>query len=170
MFRWENAQSLVGLSLTLLLCWALSEDRKRFPWRLALGAIGVQVGLVALMFGVPQARAVVSGINDAVDGLSSATAQGTQFVFGYLGGGAQPMLTEDERYALSFNGEIYNFQELRKELEGLGHHFRTHSDSEVILEAYRAWGPKCVERLHGMFVFALYDQANRQLLLAQDGS
>jgi asparagine synthase (glutamine-hydrolysing) len=85
-----------------------------------------------------------------------------------LGGGAQPMLTEDERYALSFNGEIYNFQELRKELEAMGHQFRTHSDSEVILEAYRAWGPKCVERLHGMFVFALYDQASRQLLLARD--
>lgn len=85
-----------------------------------------------------------------------------------LGGGAQPMLTEDERYALSFNGEIYNFQELRKELEALGHQFRTHSDSEVILEAYRAWGPKCVERFHGMFVFALYDQANRQMLLARD--
>lgn len=85
-----------------------------------------------------------------------------------LGGGAQPMLTEDERFALSFNGEIYNFQELRKELEAVGHQFRTHSDSEVILEAYRAWGAKCVERLHGMFVFALYDQANRQLLLARD--
>ena len=85
-----------------------------------------------------------------------------------LGGGAQPMLTEDERFALSFNGEIYNFQELRKELEALGHHFRTHSDSEVILEAYRAWGPASVERLHGMFAFALYDQANRQLLLARD--
>ncbi len=90
MFRWENAQSLIGLSLTLLLCWAMSEDRKQFPWRLAIGAIGVQIGLVALMFGVPQARAVVSGINEAVDGLASATAQGTQFVFGYLGGGAQP--------------------------------------------------------------------------------
>ena len=85
-----------------------------------------------------------------------------------LGGGAQPMLTEDERFALSFNGEIYNFQELRKELEAIGHHFRTHSDSEVILEAYRAWGPASVERLHGMFAFALYDQANRQLLLARD--
>jgi len=85
-----------------------------------------------------------------------------------LGGGAQPMLTEDERLVLSFNGEIYNFRELRKELEAIGHHFRTHSDSEVILEAYRAWGPPCVERLHGMFAFALYDQANRQLLLARD--
>jgi asparagine synthase (glutamine-hydrolysing) len=85
-----------------------------------------------------------------------------------LGGGAQPMLTEDERFALSFNGEIYNFQELRKELESLGHQFRTHSDSEVILEAYRAWGPASVERLHGMFAFALYDMSNRQLLLARD--
>ncbi|MBP6580857.1 MAG: asparagine synthase (glutamine-hydrolyzing), partial [Sphingorhabdus sp.] len=85
-----------------------------------------------------------------------------------LGGGAQPMLTEDARFALSFNGEIYNFQELRRELEAMGHAFRTHSDSEVILEAYRAWGPASVERLHGMFAFALYDVANRTLLLARD--
>ncbi len=85
-----------------------------------------------------------------------------------LGGGAQPMLTEDARFALSFNGEIYNFQELRRELEAIGHAFRTHSDSEVILEAYRAWGPASVERLHGMFAFALYDVANRTLLLARD--
>ncbi len=85
-----------------------------------------------------------------------------------LGGGAQPMLTEDERFALTFNGEIYNFQELRRELEALGHPFRTNSDSEVILQAYREWGPNCVERLHGMFAFAIYDAANRTLLLARD--
>ena len=106
MFRWENAQSLVGLSLTLALCWALSEDRKRFPWRLAIGAIGVQIGLVALMFGVPQARAVVSGINDAVDGLASATAQGTQFVFGYLGGGAQPYSVANESSLFVFAFQV----------------------------------------------------------------
>lgn len=90
MFRPENAQSLVGLALTMAICWAVSEDRSRFPWRLALGAIAVQVGLVLLLFGLPQARGVVAAISDAVDGLSAATAHGTQFVFGYLGGGAQP--------------------------------------------------------------------------------
>jgi asparagine synthase (glutamine-hydrolysing) len=85
-----------------------------------------------------------------------------------LGGGAQPMLSEDESLVLSFNGEIYNFLELRRELEVLGHSFRTNSDSEVILEAYRRWGPDSVSRLHGMFAFALYDVAKRQLLLARD--
>ncbi|MDP2259867.1 MAG: nucleoside transporter C-terminal domain-containing protein [Caulobacter sp.] len=90
MVRLENAQSLVGIALTLLVCWAMSEDRKRFPWRLALGALVVQVGLILLLFGLPAARGVVAGISAAVDGLGAATAQGTQFVFGYLGGGEQP--------------------------------------------------------------------------------
>jgi asparagine synthase (glutamine-hydrolysing) len=85
-----------------------------------------------------------------------------------LGGGAQPMFSEDDSIALVFNGEVYNFMELRKELEVLGHAFRTNSDSEVIIEAYRRWGPDCVSRLHGMFAFALYDQPKRQLLLARD--
>jgi asparagine synthase (glutamine-hydrolysing) len=85
-----------------------------------------------------------------------------------LGGGAQPILTEDESLALSFDGKIYNFLELRRELEALGHSFRTNSDGEVILEAYRRWGPDSVARLHGMFAFALYDAAKRQLLLARD--
>jgi CNT family concentrative nucleoside transporter len=90
MFRLENAQSLLGLGLILVVCWALSEDRSRFPWRLALGAVAVQVLLVLGLFGVSGARAVVRGINAGVDGLAAATAQGTQFVFGYMAGGAQP--------------------------------------------------------------------------------
>ncbi len=90
MFRLENAQSLVGIALTLAVCWLFSENRSRFPWRLALGSLAVQVGLILLLFGLPAARGVVAGISGAVDGLAAATAQGTQFVFGYLGGGAQP--------------------------------------------------------------------------------
>ena len=90
MFRLENAQSLLGLGLILVVCWALSEDRSRFPWRLALGAVAVLVLLVLGLFGIPGARAVVRGINAGVDGLAAATAQGTQFVFGYMAGGAQP--------------------------------------------------------------------------------
>jgi asparagine synthase (glutamine-hydrolysing) len=85
-----------------------------------------------------------------------------------LGGGAQPMLTEDQALAVSFNGEIYNFLELRKELEAAGHIFRTDSDTECILHGWRQWGVGVVERLHGMFVFALYDARAKQLLLARD--
>lgn len=96
MFRPENAQSLLGLALILAVCWALSEDRSRFPWRLALGALAVQVGLVLALFGLPGARSVVRGINAGVDGLAAATAQGTQFVFGYMAGGAQPYPVTDE--------------------------------------------------------------------------
>ncbi|MEO9600729.1 XrtA/PEP-CTERM system amidotransferase [Parasphingorhabdus sp.] len=85
-----------------------------------------------------------------------------------LEGGAQPMLTPDEAQVLSFNGEIYNFREVRAELEGLGHQFQTNSDSEVILYAWRQWGVDCLERLNGMFAIAIYDQRTRQLFLARD--
>ena len=85
-----------------------------------------------------------------------------------LEGGAQPMLSADEAQVLSFNGEIYNFQDVRTELEGLGHQFATSSDSEVILYAWRQWGVECLQRLNGMFAFALYDQRTRQLFLARD--
>ncbi|MDG2522745.1 nucleoside transporter C-terminal domain-containing protein [Caulobacter segnis] len=106
MFRLENAQSLVGVAFTLGLCWALSEDRKRFPWRLALGAIALQAGLVLLVFGLPAARAVIHGINDAVDGLAAATAQGTQFVFGYMGGGTQPYAVENPNALFVFAFQV----------------------------------------------------------------
>ncbi|MEP5033841.1 MAG: asparagine synthetase B, partial [Parasphingorhabdus sp.] len=85
-----------------------------------------------------------------------------------LEGGAQPMLTPDEAQVLSFNGEIYNFQEVRSELESRGHQFQTDSDSEVILYAWRQWGVDCLKRLNGMFAIAIYDQRTRQLFLARD--
>lgn len=85
-----------------------------------------------------------------------------------LGGGAQPMHSVDEALTLSFNGEIYNFRELRKELEAAGYVFRTDSDSECILHGWHHWGPKCVDHFHGMFVFAVYDARTRQLFLARD--
>ncbi|MDR3511604.1 MAG: nucleoside transporter C-terminal domain-containing protein [Caulobacteraceae bacterium] len=90
MFGIENAQSLVGLAVTLVLCWAISEDRRRFPWRLALGAIAIQVGLVLLLFGVPAARGALQGMSGVVDGLGTSTQAGTRFVFGFLAGGDQP--------------------------------------------------------------------------------
>jgi asparagine synthase (glutamine-hydrolysing) len=82
--------------------------------------------------------------------------------------GAQPMATADGALVTSYNGEIYNFRELRKELEAFGHQFRTDCDTEVILHGWRQWGAACVEHFHGMFVFALYDQARRSLFLARD--
>src|SRR3546814_18200805 len=78
------------------------------------------------------------------------------------------MLTPDEKVAITFNGEIYNFREVRTELLVKGHAFRTESDTEVILAAWREWGPDCLSRLQGMFVFALYDAAADTLFLARD--
>ncbi len=83
-------------------------------------------------------------------------------------GGVQPMHSADGRVSLVFNGEIYNFRDLRAELVSLGHLFRTQSDTEVLLEAYRAWGAACVTRLRGMFAFALWDAGRERLLLARD--
>jgi asparagine synthase (glutamine-hydrolysing) len=85
-----------------------------------------------------------------------------------LSGGAQPMESADGRHAITFNGEIYNYREIRDELTGKGHTFRTQSDTEVILEAYREWGKACVRRLRGMFAFAIADYQARKLFLARD--
>ena len=85
-----------------------------------------------------------------------------------LEGSPQPMHSPDGRAAIVFNGEIYNFCELRRELERKGAKFRTSGDTEVILAAWQRWGLDCLEKLHGMFVFALYDLEKRQLLLARD--
>jgi asparagine synthase (glutamine-hydrolysing) len=85
-----------------------------------------------------------------------------------LTAGGQPMASADRKRWITFNGEIYNFRELRKELEALGHRFRTSSDTEVILAAYDAWGVGCVERLRGMFAFGIWDERRRRLLLARD--
>jgi CNT family concentrative nucleoside transporter len=93
-FGYLNLQSLIGLCASLGICWALSEERNKFPIRLAIGAIGLQVALVVLLFGLPQARDVVAGISSGVDALTAATADGTRFVFGYLGGGDQPYLVD----------------------------------------------------------------------------
>ncbi|MCE5278809.1 MAG: asparagine synthase (glutamine-hydrolyzing) [Planctomycetaceae bacterium] len=82
--------------------------------------------------------------------------------------GHQPMTDAAGELVLVFNGEIYNFQALRSELIALGHAFRSGSDTEVIIEAYRAWGPSCLERLEGMFAFCLYDRPRQRLLLARD--
>lgn len=82
--------------------------------------------------------------------------------------GHQPMHLVDRGLTIVFNGEIYNFRELRCELEQRGYIFRSHSDTEVLLAAYDAWGTECVSRLNGMFAFALYDALRDQVFLARD--
>lgn len=85
-----------------------------------------------------------------------------------LTGGAQPLFNEDKSIWIVFNGEIYNFMELRRELVSLGHQFRTASDTEVIVHLYEEMGERCVDRLNGMFAFGLWDSRNSKLVLARD--
>ena len=82
--------------------------------------------------------------------------------------GHQPMHLPERGLSIVFNGEIYNYNALRNELVGLGFAFRSHSDTEVLLTAYAQWGPDCLNRLNGMFAFALYDASKRKLMLARD--
>ncbi|NOQ64813.1 MAG: amidotransferase 1, exosortase A system-associated [Methyloprofundus sp.] len=85
-----------------------------------------------------------------------------------LSHGQQPMHSQDGNVVLTYNGEVYNFPELRKELEGLGYRFKTHCDTEVIVYAWQAWGEDCVLRLRGMFAFAIWDREKQTLFLARD--
>ena len=85
-----------------------------------------------------------------------------------LATGQQPMTTADGRFTIIFNGEIYNFRELREELKGRGVHFRTRSDTEVLLEAYAHWGREALTKLWGMFAFAVWDKQERRLFAACD--
>lgn len=82
--------------------------------------------------------------------------------------GHQPMLSPCDRYVLSYNGEIYNYIELRRELERSGNVFRSHSDSEVLLAAFRAWGEACVDRFNGMWAFAIWDRQAKRLFVSRD--
>jgi asparagine synthase (glutamine-hydrolysing) len=82
--------------------------------------------------------------------------------------GQQPMATEDGRFVISYNGEIYNFKELRVQLESLGHRFHSRTDSEVALKAYAQWSEKCLDRFNGMFAFAIWDAQRRELFLCRD--
>lgn len=82
--------------------------------------------------------------------------------------GKQPMLSQDSNLVITFNGEIYNHLELRAELEALGESFHTHSDTEVLLSAYKIWGTDCIQRFRGMFAFAIWNKEDRTLFLARD--
>jgi len=85
-----------------------------------------------------------------------------------LATGDQPLANEDQTIWVVFNGEIYNFADVRVDLERAGHRFRTHSDTEVIVHAYEEWGDRAVDRFRGMFAFALWDEPRRRLVLVRD--
>ncbi|MDQ3918607.1 MAG: asparagine synthase (glutamine-hydrolyzing), partial [Acidobacteriota bacterium] len=107
---------------------------------------------------------------------TATDAQGRQACLGHRrlaiidtsSAGHQPMLSADGRFVVTFNGEIYNYRELRRRLEPLGHEFRTDTDTEVLLEAFAEWGTDCLARLNGMFAFAVWDERERELTLARD--
>lgn len=104
-----------------------------------------------------------------------------QYIDGYIGlghrrlaiidlsaAGHQPMLTRDGRFAITYNGEVYNFKELRIQLESLGYQFHSQTDTEVILYSYAEWGDKCLDKLNGMFSFAIWDKKDKRIFLARD--
>lgn len=89
----ENARSLIAVAVIILIAWLFSENKKRFPFFLTIGALAVQAGLVLALFAIPNSQAVLTGVTSAVDGLASAADKGAQFVFGFLSGGDQPYAT-----------------------------------------------------------------------------
>ncbi|MDR1988978.1 MAG: asparagine synthase (glutamine-hydrolyzing) [Acidobacteriaceae bacterium] len=136
--------------------------------------------------GVPDARAAVSAMVDAQShrgpdghGLFTSASAGNGDAFSVLGhrrlaiidvssAGAQPMGGEGQRPAITYNGEIYNFATLRRELEQQGARFTSHCDTEVLLRGYDVWGRDLLTRLRGMFAFALWDEHRHELLIARD--
>ena len=85
-----------------------------------------------------------------------------------LASGQQPLCNEDGSIWITFNGEVYNYQILKKELEAKGHVFKTNSDTETLVHAYEEWGEDAVRRFRGMFAFAIWDEKKQELLVARD--
>lgn len=109
------------------------------------------------------------------DGSGTYVGRGVGLAFARLAiidleAGDQPLANDDGSVWIAFNGEIYNYRELRDELKRRGRHFRTHSDTEVIVRAYEEWGEHCVDHLRGIFAFAIWDEREEKLMLARDRS
>jgi len=135
-----------------------------------------RVDAVAAVDAMTTAQAHRGPDGHGVRRVSSAESRGPVAVFGHrrlaiidlTDRAAQPMQSADGALALTFNGEIYNFHQVRRELESFGRRFRSDSDGEVILQGYEQWGPRVIDRLRGMFAFAIWDNRNGELTLARD--
>ena len=103
-----------------------------------------------------------------VEGLGNVTLGHRRLSIIDLEGGRQPLCNEDGTVWVTYNGEIYNFKDLKINLEAQGHHFQTHCDTEVIVHAYEQWGEGCVHRFRGMFAFAIWDAGRESIFLARD--
>jgi asparagine synthase (glutamine-hydrolysing) len=129
--------------------------------------------------GMPVARAAIRGMTDViahrgpdgeghfVDG-NVALGHRRLAIIDPTPAGSQPMTTEDGSLVIVYNGEVYNFLELRPKLQARGCHFHSNTDTEVVLYAYQEWGPECIHRFNGMFAFAIWDVRKGQLFLARD--
>ena len=146
-------------------------------------------GLMCGIVGIASCSRSKSAIGDAIERMKDSMihrgpdAEGTMLLEGSgaiiglghrrlsiidLAGGKQPMSNEDQTCWISFNGELYNHLTLRQTLESLGHHYRTHSDTETIIHAYEQWGPDCLDRMRGMFAFVIWDSRQQQVFAARD--
>lgn len=135
-------------------------------------------GIVGFTGKYANRRAIVKKMQDRIihrgpDGQNSYVEEGVALGHVRLSiidiqGGIQPMQNEDGRLTVVFNGEIYNYRELQMELIAMGHHFRSCSDTEVLLHGYEAWGTKLMEHLRGMFAFVIWDRKQRKLFGARD--
>ncbi|MFL5926211.1 MAG: asparagine synthase (glutamine-hydrolyzing) [Gaiellaceae bacterium] len=140
-------------------------------------------GIAAVLSSAPVADDVLTAMRDRLrhrgpDGAATWTAATScgsvallhrrLAIIDLTDGGAQPMLSHDGSLAITYNGEIYNYIELRRELEAAGRRFRSESDTEVLLAAYEHWGPTCLDRLNGMFAFAIWDDRRQELFCARD--
>lgn len=133
---------------------------------------------IAGYFGLPEDKKLLQTMNDAQahrgpdgDGLFLHGPVGLahrRLAFIDRAHGAQPIFTDNDNLSLIYNGEVYNFMELRAELEAAGRKFKTNSDSEVVLQAYAEWGTDAFDRFNGMFALAIYDKKKEQLVLARD--
>jgi asparagine synthase (glutamine-hydrolysing) len=136
------------------------------------------VGIVDLKGNRPIDRELLVRMNDSIahrgpdgDGVHVSPGVGLghrRLAIIDLSGGAQPLYNEDNSVVVVYNGEIYNYQPIVAELTALGHKFRTHCDTEVLVHAWEQWGRDCVQRFNGMFVFAIWDEKRQSLFLARD--
>lgn len=123
---------------------------------------------------LPKANASLTHRGPDDDGLFYDESQGVGLAHRRLSiidlstAGRQPMSNDDQTLQIVYNGEIYNFRDIRKRLRNLGHDFHSATDTEVIIKAYQQWGPKCLERFVGMFAMAIWDREARSLFLARD--